>query len=342
MLPPWATLDEPGDSLVLRFERRLAHPPEKVFRAISDPDELEHWFPARVATDWQVGSAVAFTFEDMDADAPAGTVLEFDPPRLLAFTLGRRRAALGALPGGRRMPARVHPHARARRSRPAAGRGSRATRRAGTCAWPRSRRGSTARPLPSRRGSRCSRAYVERLGLGEGERDGRRRVRFRRDVVQTPDAGLGAADRRRRARGRRAGPAPVRPDAAGRGRVGRARAGARVRGGRRRRRPLDARAAHAGHARRRRAAAPRGRRCRARSRAGRSTSSCSSPRWRGSSAAGPTSGWRRWRPATRPGSLTSRPRGTRSGSRTSSRPTTTASARSPGRGCRRRPRTRCR
>ena len=48
----------------LRFERRLGHSVERVWRAISDPDELRHWFPP---------------------DEPL-TVTESDPPRLLAGT----------------------------------------------------------------------------------------------------------------------------------------------------------------------------------------------------------------------------------------------------------------
>src|SRR5579859_2665330 len=35
----------------LRFERRLSHPVEVVWQAITQPDELEHWFPSRVEVD---------------------------------------------------------------------------------------------------------------------------------------------------------------------------------------------------------------------------------------------------------------------------------------------------
>jgi hypothetical protein len=35
----------------LRFERRYNHPVERVWRAITDPDELRHWFPGGT---WQV------------------------------------------------------------------------------------------------------------------------------------------------------------------------------------------------------------------------------------------------------------------------------------------------
>jgi uncharacterized protein YndB with AHSA1/START domain len=84
----WATLDTIGGKAVLRFERRLAHPPEKVFRAISDPAELQHWFPAAVETELRPGAPITFTFQDMDADAPGGEVVEVEPPKLLVYTWG--------------------------------------------------------------------------------------------------------------------------------------------------------------------------------------------------------------------------------------------------------------
>jgi uncharacterized protein YndB with AHSA1/START domain len=84
----WATLDTIGGKAVLRFERRLAHPPEKVFKAISDPAELQHWFPATVETELRVGAPMTFTLQHMDADVPGGEVLEIEPPKLLVYTWG--------------------------------------------------------------------------------------------------------------------------------------------------------------------------------------------------------------------------------------------------------------
>jgi uncharacterized protein YndB with AHSA1/START domain len=77
----------------LRFERRLSHPVEVVWPAITEPGELEHWFPSRVEVEaLGVGAEMTFTFEDMPLDdAPAtitGRVTEFDPPRRFAFTWG--------------------------------------------------------------------------------------------------------------------------------------------------------------------------------------------------------------------------------------------------------------
>ncbi len=76
----------------LRFERRLAHPVEVVWQAITQPDQLEHWFPSRVEVDELVpGAEMTFRFENMPLDAPStmtGRVTEFDPPRRFEFTWG--------------------------------------------------------------------------------------------------------------------------------------------------------------------------------------------------------------------------------------------------------------
>jgi uncharacterized protein YndB with AHSA1/START domain len=70
----------------LVFERELAHPPEKVFHALTTPEELSHWFPARVAVDLRVGGAMTFTFPDGKFPELQGEVLELDPPRRFVFT----------------------------------------------------------------------------------------------------------------------------------------------------------------------------------------------------------------------------------------------------------------
>ncbi|GAB3585482.1 SRPBCC family protein [Amycolatopsis endophytica] len=73
---------------VLRFERRLAHGPERVWRAVTDPAELAHWFPARVETEARVGAPIRFVFPDEAPvdDGGSGEVLEFDPPKVFVFS----------------------------------------------------------------------------------------------------------------------------------------------------------------------------------------------------------------------------------------------------------------
>ncbi|MEV0681765.1 SRPBCC family protein [Actinosynnema sp. NPDC050436] len=64
---------------VLRFERVLRHSPAEVWRAVTEPAELAHWFPASVTVD---GTALRFAFPDSES---TGEVLELDAPRVFAF-----------------------------------------------------------------------------------------------------------------------------------------------------------------------------------------------------------------------------------------------------------------
>jgi uncharacterized protein YndB with AHSA1/START domain len=81
-------LIETDDGVGVRFERRLAHPIERVWRAVTGAGELAAWFPDTIEGEFAPGAQVRFPkFEEMGLPA-IGTVTEFDPPRLLAFTWG--------------------------------------------------------------------------------------------------------------------------------------------------------------------------------------------------------------------------------------------------------------
>ena len=69
------------DRPALRFERRLDHPVERVWRAISEPAELERWFVAVVEWKPETGEV----FESM---GQSGEVTDVEPPHLLAWTWG--------------------------------------------------------------------------------------------------------------------------------------------------------------------------------------------------------------------------------------------------------------
>ncbi|MBX6383030.1 MAG: SRPBCC domain-containing protein [Microbispora sp.] len=67
----------------LRMERRLAHPPEKVWPAITEPARLGQWFPFTVTEmDLRVGGKITFDGGGMTLDAE---ITELDPPRVFAF-----------------------------------------------------------------------------------------------------------------------------------------------------------------------------------------------------------------------------------------------------------------
>ncbi len=72
----------------LRFTRRLPQPPEKVWRAITEPEHLAAWFPTTIEGDRAAGAKLHFVFPDDAATAVDGEMLAYDPPRVLEFSWG--------------------------------------------------------------------------------------------------------------------------------------------------------------------------------------------------------------------------------------------------------------
>jgi uncharacterized protein YndB with AHSA1/START domain len=82
-------LIQDGDRWQLRFERQLPHPPARVWRALTEPEELRHWFPDQVAvSEWKVGAKLQFSDARARIEPFDGEVLAFEPPRVLEFRWG--------------------------------------------------------------------------------------------------------------------------------------------------------------------------------------------------------------------------------------------------------------
>lgn len=83
-------LTREGATYTVRFERVLAHPPEKVWRALTEPDLLRQWFPDQVEGEWKVGAPLHFGFEQPieGMEGMDGVVLAVQAPKLLEFTWG--------------------------------------------------------------------------------------------------------------------------------------------------------------------------------------------------------------------------------------------------------------
>jgi uncharacterized protein YndB with AHSA1/START domain len=71
----------------VRFERVYPHPIQRVWTAVSTPERLAGWFPFAVEIEPRVGGRMRFS-GNPHAEAMAGEVLVYDPPRALEFIWG--------------------------------------------------------------------------------------------------------------------------------------------------------------------------------------------------------------------------------------------------------------
>jgi uncharacterized protein YndB with AHSA1/START domain len=72
----------------LVFRRRLAHSPVKVWRALTESEHLNAWFPCSIEGERTAGSALQFSFLEMPDLKLEGEVLTWDPPRRFEFKWG--------------------------------------------------------------------------------------------------------------------------------------------------------------------------------------------------------------------------------------------------------------
>lgn len=89
---PDATLITDRTQPAVRLERDLSDPPELVWAALTERDQLREWFPCDVIVEggeWRVGAAISFPFPPEVIEMTlTGEVLAVDEPRALSFTWG--------------------------------------------------------------------------------------------------------------------------------------------------------------------------------------------------------------------------------------------------------------
>jgi uncharacterized protein YndB with AHSA1/START domain len=91
-----------GTRPAVRLERRLPDPPETVWGALTEREQLRTWFPCDVIVDeWVQGAEISFVFDPEVLDLTlSGEVLEVDEPRLLVFTWGEETLRFELSPDG--------------------------------------------------------------------------------------------------------------------------------------------------------------------------------------------------------------------------------------------------
>jgi uncharacterized protein YndB with AHSA1/START domain len=93
-------LEEVDGRWRLRFTRRLPHPPERVWRALTEPEHLRAWFPTDVIGERVPGARLRFEFRQGEGPAFHGELLVFEPPATLEFTWGGDRLRFELTPDG--------------------------------------------------------------------------------------------------------------------------------------------------------------------------------------------------------------------------------------------------
>ncbi|MBI4932726.1 MAG: SRPBCC domain-containing protein [Actinobacteria bacterium] len=76
------THDDRGVSL--HFERQLSHPPERVWRALTESDQLRSWFPADIVGPREAGAEVTTVFWD-DVAARHSIEQTVHPARIITW-----------------------------------------------------------------------------------------------------------------------------------------------------------------------------------------------------------------------------------------------------------------
>ncbi len=78
------SIEVEGEKATLIFRRLLRHPPEVVWKALTDPKELRVWFQATATIEGRVGGRVNLVQGPYRAHM-TGHVRAWEPPRLLEF-----------------------------------------------------------------------------------------------------------------------------------------------------------------------------------------------------------------------------------------------------------------
>jgi uncharacterized protein YndB with AHSA1/START domain len=84
----------------LRFTRRLPHPPEKVWRALTQPEHLEAWFPTTIEGALVPGAPLRFAHRDVPLPPMEGEMLVCDPPSVMEFRWGEDTLRFALEPDG--------------------------------------------------------------------------------------------------------------------------------------------------------------------------------------------------------------------------------------------------
>lgn len=107
-----AVFHEPDGRAALRFERVLAHPPERVWSALIEHEQMRDWHPTPFELEPRAGGRVRYRPLAQAPEIPDGEVLAFEPPSLLSYTWGEDELRFELSPHEQGCVLRPHPQLR--------------------------------------------------------------------------------------------------------------------------------------------------------------------------------------------------------------------------------------
>jgi uncharacterized protein YndB with AHSA1/START domain len=96
-------VDSGEGTFTIRITRELAHPVDNVWRAVTEDEHLEAWFPHRIVGDLTTpGAPLRFEHKESEEGSFDGKTIACEPPHLIEFLWGEDtiRIELAARPGG--------------------------------------------------------------------------------------------------------------------------------------------------------------------------------------------------------------------------------------------------
>jgi uncharacterized protein YndB with AHSA1/START domain len=78
------TIEQTDEMVTCRFERLLRHPPEVVWQAITEPDQIDRWMGTRPEIDLRPGGH--YITHHGTGDRVVDRITRLEPPRLLEHT----------------------------------------------------------------------------------------------------------------------------------------------------------------------------------------------------------------------------------------------------------------
>jgi uncharacterized protein YndB with AHSA1/START domain len=94
------TLARQGARWTLTFSRKLSHPREKVWRAVTEPEHLAVWYPQEIVGERRAGAPLRFVTPGSGGDGFDGQMLVFEPPSVMEFTWGTDLLRIELVPDG--------------------------------------------------------------------------------------------------------------------------------------------------------------------------------------------------------------------------------------------------